>query len=129
MCLDLGKVAEVLIAEKDIKCYKVCLRTGSSTYRSPYQNAPIQLGVKYSSKLNVIELYPDGYGVERGLHTFISSSGVIAFARNSYSRPPVILRAVIPKGSCYYKGRFGSYGSYCSDTIIYTEVFETKALD
>ena len=104
MCLYLEKDNPiVLIADKDITCYKV-LRTYYKTLHSPYQYFDWELNKLYTVKLPLKKdaRKNDRGIINKGLHSFsmlkrAKSSGVFL---NYNGRK--IYKAIIPKGSYYY---------------------------
>lgn len=104
------------IAEENIICYKIYIfRNG---FVSPYLRSPIP---KLKEKITT-ELQNDGsYLIEKGFHSFINLSdaeGDAKFFSRYYEIKAVISKCIIPKGSKYYKGKFGTIPSYCSESII-----------
>ena len=61
--------------------------------------------------------------ITKGLHSFailhdcMNDANSWAFTNNK----TVLVKCVIPKGSCYYVGEFGGDKSYASDKLVYVE--------
>lgn len=135
MCLKLNSKIPVqsLIAETDIRCYKVCFDRSTkfyTKYETFFRGDSVHLNTLYTSSFS-IEYNNNEYVVERGLHSFTSATAALNFSgikkyadRRRYK--VAILRGIIPKGSSYFKGKFNRYGSYCSSGIIYTSVLVTN---
>lgn len=97
-----NKVTSVIIDGKE--------KLGKS-YRTPYQNFPIKLGILYQDKLN-----RKGDRVYKGFHSFVKEQSAM------YDGGGVIARCIIPKGSEYYIGTFNGDESYASNQIIVEEI-------
>lgn len=120
MCF-IGYKNNVIVADKDIKCYK-CLQRD---FRSPCYNKLYYLGENISSPLKPYGL-GDGFkamlAVNQGLHSYVSSVRAIKRAKEIggwYNRTlgvgdsPVVVECIIPKGSSlYYNGL-----EYVSDNL------------
>ena len=126
MCLVIPSGSKELIAEEDIKCYKI-LEVKSflwfTYYQTPFLGKSIKLGKTYKSRLET-----DTYGlnnkVERGLHSManIGNCEMVIEQLNIYHYTYgklIIIDCTIPKGSTYYKGSFCNLPAYASNTIIY----------
>ena len=82
---------------------------------TPYMGANIIIGETYKSKLVV-----EDANVENGLHSFHT----VLATKSDYFVNDVIVKCIIPKGSKYYKGKYGNYVSYASNTLKYVEIIE-----
>ena len=127
MCLVL-KADEVKVAESDIICYKVVLKTDED-FVTYYRRSKVKLGCTYESEL-VVE---DGFNtslnqvkvVEKGLHTFDCTLHASYFMDSNFNQDSVLIQCVIPKGSKYYVGCFNSYyNSYASEKLVYVKVID-----
>lgn len=121
MCLILSvknKFGKPLIATEDICCYKFVDVLHDGSLRTPYQLVPVKIGSTYESDFSFDE---DG-DIEKGLHSLVSLKAAIKEANEICDS--AICRCVIPKGSRYYKGKFGLYHSrlsFASDRLTYVE--------
>lgn len=140
-----GADSRLLIAEKDIVCYKFLERMehtdydeslttrilrwigikperkSTYSYVTPYQCTDVVIGETYTSHL-VLE-----YGcVEIGLHSFANEKDALSKSKKIVQRLPiVIVRCIIPKGSEYCVGTFDVFVSYASSALTYLEIVET----
>lgn len=124
-----------VIADHDIKCYKVVYLNYSDIYNDePFKSMfySFRYGIKKTYRLNE-EFGPDTpvrsaadkekgltgvyiYTLNKGFHSYSSMTAVLANysgCRNAIYEE-IILKCVIPEGSVYYKGM---NGELCSDTI------------
>ena len=81
-------------------------------YKTPYQNAIIEIGETYQSELEINELIE----VHIGLHSFAKLTDAINNGDGVY------VKCIIPKGSHYFIGDFFDSISYASDKITYLEI-------
>lgn len=109
------------IATKDITVYKVVYKEYSEDfkYKTVCRNSPIKLGTCYKgifqSKGSVIRSIFSKYINDGYIHSFSTiedSSYLLYSTRYHYPYKRVcILRAIIPKGTIYYKGAGGDLAS------------------
>ena len=99
-------VTEIIVNGKVINIGRVI------GYETPYQYMKVEMGETYTSDL--INL---GKRVEIGLHSFKT----MKYAKSVSS---IVAKCIIPKGSQYYEGMFGSYASYASDCLTYVEIIK-----
>lgn len=114
MCL-ITKNNDPYIAEQDIICYKIYIYINGK-YVSPYQKCDMPS----INELVTTELQRSGdFYIEKGFHSFacLEDAEVDAewFGKSNYEG--CIARCIIPEGSKYYRGKFGNYISYCSESI------------
>lgn len=127
MCLKLRFYSRKRTAKEDIICYK-WLRfypqfgTGINVYRTPFRNASVNIGEKYTSELNSPFIFNEYRSIDVGLHSFADRSDAEDIMTKNYS---VIVQCIIPKGSKYYVGDYYGCVSYASNTIIYEKVIHT----
>lgn len=81
---------------------------------TPYRYAEIEIGHTYTSNL-LKNKYND---ITVGLHSFESLKNAKADGSGVYAK------CIIPKGAIYYKGKFGEYNSYASNTLKYIEIIK-----
>ncbi len=79
-------------------------------YQTFYQGFKVEMGETYTS-----ELEKTGDTIEKGLHSFETMKGAKLYSST-------VAKCIIPKGSQYYEGMFGSSVSYASDTLTYVEI-------
>lgn len=113
MCLIVKGDGTPNIANRDIVCYKAVWQF-SDRLCTYYRDVPIKLGKQYRSKL----VYDYGE-VEIGLHSLSSKEE----ARRLFNHA-IVVKCIIPKGSRYYVGTFGSSRSYASNKIKYLEIIK-----
>ena len=122
MCL-YTKQTEPEIAEQDIECYKVYVKSYGDRWFSPYQECPMPI----MNGLVTTELQsPCNLRVDLGFHSFsyFSDAEIVAewFARRKKSS--CVVKCIIPKGTEYYLGKFGFDEAYCSESIILKEIIK-----
>ena len=105
-------------AKKDIIVYKV-IKEDNGMYKTPCQNFVVKIGETYTSKLN-----KHSSVVEEGLHSFENFSDANFEAMCCIWHKHIVVKCIIPKGSKYYKGLFGSYDSYVSNKLTYIEIIK-----
>jgi hypothetical protein len=132
MCLILTETREQFIADRDIICYKhvqFYKNDGDENYYlTPYRKYVVGIGHSFCSDISFL----DEFTIEQGLHSFKFKKSCIADAkveivsiRNRNKSNYAICKCVIPKGSIYYKGLFGTEPSYASNKIKYVEIVST----
>jgi hypothetical protein len=128
MCLNIKWYSIPRIALTDITCYKYVDRDDQllDVFRTPHQAALVRLGETYTS-----EIRRNKNEVKEALHSFAKLKITIAYLNKyrptSYKRGDVIIvRCIIPRGSWYYKGKWGNYKSspkrYASNRLKYVEI-------
>ena len=136
MCLKLKEGnTRLIVADKDVVCYKILLQYSDGTYSSPFQRMHYELNNLMCDNVNVWKYRSDktwnvGAG---GFHTFAKFDEVkkafdesfkVAFFPNCN---PVIVKCFIPKGTKYYYGSFSflfcteKYESYASKKLMVTD--------
>ena len=136
MCLKLKEGnTKLIVADKDIVCYKILLQYPDGTYHSPYQRLPYELNKLMCDSVNVWKYRSDktwnvGAG---GFHTFAKFDEVKKAFDENFSDGlypgfnPVIVKCFIPKGTKYYYGSFSflfcaeKYESYASKKLMVTD--------
>ena len=94
MCFTIGRRSPK-VAKKDIKVYKLLY----SDLTSPWYDFRNNLNEEYSTNLKLeIDHYTYEYIISEGLHSF-SRQFFIAYK----TEPRKLFKAIIPKGSTYYK--------------------------
>ena len=88
-------------------------------YETYYQEAEVEIGKTYTSDL--IKCLDT---VEDGLHSFENFSDANFEAMCCIWHKHIVVKCIIPKGSKYYKGLFGSYDSYVSNKLTYIEIIK-----
>lgn len=144
MCLEQVEQEKPIVAEKPISCYKIVYKTPEGEYVTPFKFSKIELSCLIETELQ--EETSEG-DIDVGIHTikslndtrkeksdpwYTTRTGRFMGDRKIFYAicPIVILKAVIPKGSLYYIGKFHAYNgksdeyyakidSYCSNQIIY----------
>ena len=111
------------IAEQDIECYKVYVKSYNDSRVSPYRRCPMP----NINELVTTELQsPVNLRVDLGFHSFsyFSDAEFVAerFARTKKSS--CVVKCIIPKGTEYYLGKFGFDEAYCSESIILKEIIK-----
>lgn len=104
--------ATPIVAEKDVKVYKVLFVTGDSIL-SPCQNFEWELGKLYDDKIKINETGLETY-INEGFHSLkfppIHKDGSWCigdkelFSCGTYD---IVFEAIIPKGSVYYENEDG----------------------
>ena len=102
------------IAVNDIQVYKILKerRTWISNrvkYVSPYYNFKYKLNKIYKSRLELDQIRDDTLIIENGLHSFTSLQRTEYYRDTCepYCETWIIFKAIIPKGSVYYKNGAG----------------------
>ena len=108
----------LLIAGKDIPVKKILLHQGTNDYVSPcYKQFGWNINKVHTTKLGEPIVHPLSYDISQGFHScediialdvFWATGFHIIFERD-YDE--VVVSAIIPKGSEYYKNEFGEYVS------------------
>lgn len=125
MCLLIKKSDKILEATENIVCYKI-LEKFNKKYRTPFMEKYVQIRKTYHSEITT-NIYGDMDMINLGLHSFKSLDGVKLYQEDN----DIIVKCIIPKGSQYYLGTFGSSStrsaeSYASDTLTYVEIIKNK---
>jgi hypothetical protein len=137
MCLSRVKQKVPKVATKDVVCYKLLYKTPEGKYITPFEKVEVPLNELILSSLdnkNSSDI------VHEGIHTFGKLKETKAESKldwyyslnngthNTYPDAKiVIVKALIPKDSLYWKGAFCTsinyntewFLSYCSNQIIY----------
>lgn len=104
MCFNVGAQKVALKATKDIIVYKAFSSTrGDNKFSTPYQSTVYTVGVVKKAKIRAQAVRT----VSRGLHSCITIS-------RAKSHGSIVKKAVIPKGSMYFKNR----SEYVSDALM-----------
>lgn len=124
MCLTTTMITPV-IADHDITVYKVVQEDNIGALRAPYRSRFVyQKNVEVHSTLS--DPYPNEYDdnmlVDEGLHSFetFRDAGVECVYWRDCGHYHVH-KAIIPAGAKYYRGKFGRYVSYASESLILKE--------
>ena len=126
MCLVINQL-EPKIADKDIVCYKLVVRTKiKGIYKSSFQGFEYIIRQLYTNNLdirfvdkiikNLSPAYPNLciYVIEEGMfHSYTSKSSPILSPLPWYA----LLKCIIPKGAYYFEGYFNDSPSYASSQI------------
>lgn len=126
MCL--SKISIKKIAEEDIICYKIVLKTGTNQYETPFQCMKVSLNTEYVDTTptndNLVDLSVNeingGY-----YHSFKNKDNVLEYSHH-FNGAVCVLKGIIPKGSEYYEGVYtsiciGYLPAYASKKIKYIE--------
>jgi len=129
MCLIVpGKEVKVLVASKDVTCYKVL----DNALRGPYRHMTYGMGELKTGDLDEVGSFRDDRdwrpyeyrAVFRGFHSFKSREGARVEAHD-WNFGMSVYRAVIPAGSRYISGIFTVGGreftSYASNALMVLE--------
>ncbi len=125
MCLIVKPNAKISIADKDIKVFVVRRKYMYGTILSPvYSYYRWKIGEVHSTNLQqnprkvVRSRSKEELWIENGFHS-LKNKKPIKYLLNSMfvGLESVIFLAIIPKGSKYWKGRFGGAISYCSESL------------
>lgn len=130
MCLIVpGNEVKVLVASKDVTCYKVL----DNAQRGPYRHLTYELGVERAGGLDEVGTLNDTktwrpydyMSVHQGFHSFKSREGARVEARD-WNYGMAVYRAVIPAGARYISGIFvingKEYRSYASNALTVLEL-------
>ena len=124
MCL-ITKMAEPIIAEKDITCYKVIRKDMSSLY---YDDFKWKFNKVYTSWIATFERTKNvDHAIYQAFHSYESLDGL----KKEYymaTVPCIAVKCTIPSGSRVYKGKHNQIEGYASDQLIINEVIGTKEL-
>lgn len=127
MCLNTGFFSRKHTAKTDIVVYKYLIQpySGSTEYfLTPYQFSVVHLGNTYESRLRRDILFQ----VDYGLHSFVNYDECLDEAGSFWnfraSECLAIVKCVIPKGSRFYIGKYGSTDSIASDKLIYEKIMK-----
>lgn len=130
MCLERVRQKAPREAKRDIVCYKLLCKSFDGRYFTPFQWCRVSFNNPIRSSLEIIK---SNKRINMGIHTLgkleeaqVESADTWYTKLNGNNRneyPVVIVKAVIPKGSLYWTGKFIGQGtlylSYCSNQIIY----------
>lgn len=117
------------IAEDDIVCYKIAVRNNDDSYCTRYQYFHFKLGETYQNTEEIeLENYNPYYienieflDIGKGLfHAFVNEKDARYFLNETYQtweRTLYIIKCVIPKGTEYVEGDFGTMPNYGSRAI------------
>lgn len=99
--------ANKLKATKDMVVYKI-IKKKFGKYYAPFQDVPYKDN-KMSSEIEVEDGWPATFSyIRKGIHSFTTLSDAIDYCNMSLARQSrkkcVIVKAIVPKGSTYYKG-------------------------
>ena len=96
-------VTSIIINNKEVVNLKII---------TPYRHFPIEVGKTYNSEL----IKRDNY-IHQGLHSFKNLDDA-----KKFSVVKICAECIIPKGSEYYKGKFGDWDAYASDKLTYVKI-------
>lgn len=122
MCLTIpDNITRPFIAKRDIKVYKILTINILNEWHSPFMLKEYIPWETYTSDLEIVRTGR----VEDGLHSIVSLKEAIELANDMrpyrYGEFIIIVEAIIPKGSRYYKGTFDKhYSSIASDALYIT---------
>lgn len=132
MCLIVpGNEVKVLVASKDVTCYKVL----DMARRGPYRRLTYELGVERTGGLDEVGTLNDTktrrpydyMSVHQGFHSFKSREGARVEVRD-WNYGMAVYRAVIPAGARYISGLFvingKAYRSYASNALMVLELVQ-----
>ena len=134
MCLILQEKQEPMIAPADIECYKIIDLHEDGTYHAHVKNNFVwELGKTLKSELTMekTEGYPYPY-ITNGFHSYQTLKDALSILHQAPVRfeELVVVKCVIPEGSCYYNGRVNNrlWGRRCyaSDALKVVEVLKAK---
>lgn len=126
MCLTLNSDSEMVVATKDIVCYKVLRRDSKPYAISPYFGFEYIVGATYKldkkPKIRFRNKKYEGDGpnfVDEGFHSFerLQSAADFLCSRRAVLPKCTIYKCIIPKGATMIYGRFGEFSAIVSDTI------------
>lgn len=127
MCLILSKYKKnstlFEVAKEDIICYKL-LKASSNSLYTAYRGFPVEGRYLKAKDLPNIKCSGKGYYLEEGvIHSFASLGAAhLAILLSSFDFINIVVyECIIPKGTKYYKGRFGTLSSYGSLCIKFVE--------
>lgn len=118
---------KLMIAKKDITCYKILYRTNANDssgtwYKTPWYNFVMRLNIPYKEHgdFDIVRNSVGGrfFVNGGGFHSFAYEEDARTYINDMWLGSLVIAECVIPKGSEYYTGIFGSYKCYCSKEIV-----------
>lgn len=98
--------ANKLKATKDMVVYKI-VKKKFGKYYAPFRDVPYKDN-KISSEIEVEDGWPATFSyIRKGIHSFTTLSNAIDYCNMSsrqLRKKCVIVKAIVPKGSTYYKG-------------------------
>lgn len=103
------------ILDQDVTNLKIGDKKAKDGFITPYQFTPIKLGETYTSSLKRVGRY--SFYIEKGLHSYLEVP-----SKEEMEKDEVLVQCIIPKGSKYYEGYFGSNPSIASDTLKYVKI-------
>lgn len=123
MCLTPYANSDFKVADKDIVCYKVVEKRANGIYRSPYMRFEYVIRVSYkdSTKFDFKQRHRITEGMFHSYASWIDARKQCKEWNRIYE-PEIscrVLKCIIPKGSVYIIGFFGSrfISSYASREI------------
>lgn len=96
------------IKDKNGKSLEVNLKPVFETF---FRATPIEIGETYTSEIKV-----NNYTIHKALHSFCYKKDARVYGNFK------VAKCIIPKGSIYYRGIFGSVPSYASNQLKYVEI-------
>lgn len=122
MCLIYAKIKETT---EDIVCYKLYI-SFEGKLRSPFTRA-LAPNMNEITKTYLEEPYGNGNCIDRGFHSFANLEDALKIGADIPQLYDIVLiKCIIPKDSKCYVGSFWGMTSYCSESIILKEIYETN---
>ena len=122
MCLILKDDSKIVIADKDIVCYKVLRVFSKGGIESPFQEFRYEIGETYHTdkRLKKIRDHANGvYVIKKGFHSFPHHIDAVSFNKESllYTLNSKVYKCIIPKGTRMIFGDFVGMPSIASEAI------------
>ena len=119
MCLSIKKYDKCIVAEEDIKCYKVIQLEPGGIMKSFRFDFLYTFNKTYETLL-LKTSFRKFYRIENGFHSFAKLEPTISFYHLHLKMKHwdfELVECTIPKGSKYYIGKYKNRCSYASDKI------------
>ena len=120
MCLTLTSDSKIVVADKDIVCYKILRKDFELFATSPYFGFQYIVGVTYKidGKLKIFCGYEHKF-VREGFHSFerFQSAKAFLYLRRKFLPGYCIYKCIIPKGTRMIFGDFSDFSSIASEAI------------
>ena len=127
MCLTIKNYDKCIVAEEDIKCYKVIRLETGGIMKSFYFNFLYTFNKTYETTL-LKTRYRKNYKIENGFHSFAKLNHTITFydvhLRMKYF---ALVECTIPKGANYYMGKYNNRCAFVSDKIRINKIIPKES--
>ncbi len=124
MCLICNNDSKIVVADKDIVCYKVLRVSSRQRIESPFQQFRYKVGKTYKTGTRLKKIHEDGEDVvKKGFHSFLYPIDAIKlkFITSLEVSNYKVYKCVIPKGTKIIYGKYFVWPSIVSEAIKVVE--------